>query len=129
MSFWVLTDLTQRPNERPLLSSCETIRRRASVKKPDDEVKPIMIYGIASVFCPPAFRGNGFASKMMELLGQELDDRSRSEGHPIAISILYSDTGKVRQNRDYGTSADNKEGLLFEQRLGSLQIRAYRVIP
>ncbi|KAK3307375.1 uncharacterized protein B0T15DRAFT_393255 [Chaetomium strumarium] len=100
ITHWVLTVSNLPPDQRPILSSCESLRKRA-VYVPKDggggsrKVVEGVAHGIASVFTDPAFRGRGYASRMMKELGQRLKgwqvavEKSRS-----LFSVLYSDIGK-----------------------------------
>ncbi|KAM0258582.1 hypothetical protein ACHAQJ_003753 [Trichoderma viride] len=94
---WILTDSsapTDDNAERPVLASCETLRKRALVRGKDGVVRDIWAYGIASVFTYSEFRGRGYAGKMMELLRGYMAARQREAGEP-AFSILFSDIGKL----------------------------------
>jgi GNAT superfamily N-acetyltransferase len=110
---WILTTSELAPDQRPILSSCESLRKRALVRDPvDGKVIDIIAHGIASVFTDPQFRGKGYASKMMRLLGEQLGrwqgrlgeyDREADMGvglgtglreGMVGFSVLYSDIGK-----------------------------------
>ncbi|KAJ2904459.1 N-acetyltransferase-like protein [Zalerion maritima] len=115
MSNWVLTTSPTPSENRLVLSSCESLRKRAfvSTTKEDGtvELKESTAHGIASVFNDPAFRGRGYASRMMKDLALALSNhkgspnpngpssptsskRSSYEGPESICSILYSDIGK-----------------------------------
>jgi GNAT superfamily N-acetyltransferase len=94
---WILTDsaaaVDPNTSERPVLASCETLRKRALVRGKDGTVRDVWAYGIASVFTYSEFRGRGYASKMIELLRGYMTAKQRESGEP-AFSILFSDIGK-----------------------------------
>ena len=94
MKVWILTDRTLRPDERPILSSCETFRKRAFVKQTDGSFSETIIYGIASVYCDPEYRRRRYAARLMSELAAMLlawsGDTNKCSG-----SILYSDIGKT----------------------------------
>jgi hypothetical protein len=60
-------------------------------------VTEAITHGIGSVFCNPAYRGKGYAGRMLKELGVMLKqwqtDKSQGEKH-CPFSILYSDIGK-----------------------------------
>lgn len=96
IKYWVLVDTTQLENERDILSSCETIKKRAWVAK-DGKVTEVLVHGIGSVFCDPQFRGRRYAQRMMGELGAVLDAGfQQDKGDKGVFSMLYSDIGKVR---------------------------------
>lgn len=94
---WILTDSAAAIDpitaERPVLASCETLRKRALVRGKDGIVRDVWAYGIASVFTYSEFRGRGYASKMIELLRGYMTAKQQESGEP-AFSILFSDIGK-----------------------------------
>ena len=116
ITHWILTVSGLPPNERPILSSCESLLKHAIATHPpaaaegrdDVEVVEGAAHGIASVFTDPQYRGRGYASRMMKELGPRLrnwqvrgkDDTSAcapaaSDPGPSSLfSVLYSDIGK-----------------------------------
>lgn len=99
VTHWVLVDKTLPPNNRAILASCETIRKRALVKhKGSGKVKEIITHGIGSVFCNPQYRGKGYASRMLTELAPTLrtwqTDPSIKGREECAFSVLWSDIGK-----------------------------------
>jgi GNAT superfamily N-acetyltransferase len=116
ITHWILTDASLPPDERPILSSCESIRKSALIAsasgesgngvKGDDkdvngqvEIRTVegTAHGIASVFTDPKYRGQGYASRMMQDLGPRLRGwNGDSEGvkKDALFSVLYSDVGK-----------------------------------
>ncbi|KAK4693195.1 hypothetical protein P7C71_g4154, partial [Lecanoromycetidae sp. Uapishka_2] len=46
ITFWVLVDSAAQPNVRPILASCESLRKRALIFKGDGEVEEIISHGI-----------------------------------------------------------------------------------
>lgn len=95
ITYWLLTDSSQPPNKRPMLASCESLRKRALVKRHDGEVEEVVTHGIGSVFCDPKHRGRGYARRMIEELGRKLDNWKQKEGSRTLFTVLYSDIGKV----------------------------------
>ncbi|KAK1715416.1 lysine acetyltransferase [Colletotrichum lupini] len=102
---WILTDPTLPPDARPILSSCESIRKTVLVAKPDGTVVDAITHAVGSVFTDPAYRGNGYASVMMNLVGAQLARWQGAEmksgerwgdirDGEVACSVLYSDIGK-----------------------------------
>ncbi|KFA48706.1 hypothetical protein S40293_08503 [Stachybotrys chartarum IBT 40293] len=91
---WILTDGTASPDERPVLSSCETLRKRALVRYQDGQVKEGWAYGVASVFTYPERRGKGYAAKMMVRLGNALQEKQKMQDGDALFSVLFSDIGK-----------------------------------
>ncbi|KAL1841328.1 hypothetical protein VTJ49DRAFT_7165 [Mycothermus thermophilus] len=118
---WILTIRGLPADERPILSSCESLRKRAVVALPaakgnkerrengfgEGKEEVVVVDGIAhaigSVFTEPAYRGRGYASRMMREVGERLRTW-QAERTPIItttntpprtlFSILYSDIGK-----------------------------------
>lgn len=95
ITFWILVDTTAQPNLRPILASCESLRKRALIAKGDGQVEEIISHGIGSVFCNPEFRGRGYAQRMIEELGKKLDTWQQDGDIETSFTVLYSDIGKV----------------------------------
>ncbi|KAL2208621.1 hypothetical protein CC79DRAFT_580446 [Sarocladium strictum] len=92
---WLLTEAGAAPDHRPLLTSCDTLRKRALVRESDGSVRDVLAQGVASVFTPEQQRGKGYAGRMMGLLSETLKARANEEGDQQALfSILFSDVGK-----------------------------------
>ncbi|KAK3389624.1 hypothetical protein B0H63DRAFT_102332 [Podospora didyma] len=93
ITHWILTDSSLPPDQRPILSSCESLRKRAVASSPSDATKlqDGIAHGICSVFTDPQFRGRGYASRMMRDLGGRLKEW---QGESL-FSVLYSDIGKA----------------------------------
>ena len=64
ITHWILVERDLPPNERPILGSCETLRKRALVSK-EGTITEVITHGIGSVFCNPHYRGRRYASRMM----------------------------------------------------------------
>ena len=94
ITFWILVDSTLPPNERPILASCESLRKRALVAK-SGNLEEVVSHGIGSVFCNPDYRGKGYAQRMIEELGKKLDTWKQENGKTTVFTVLYSDIGKV----------------------------------
>jgi hypothetical protein len=93
MTNWVLVDKNLPPGRRSILCSSESFRKRALTSDADGNVSDAIVHGIASVFCPPAHRGQGFALRMMRELAKVLHTWQSGNQRCIG-SILYSDIGK-----------------------------------
>ena len=104
VTHWILTD-NSPPNERPILASCESLRKRALVCQADvdgGKVQDAIGHGIFSVFTDPQYRGKGYASRMMKELNPTLSrwppvgskDVNGQEMPRSMFSVLYSDIGK-----------------------------------
>jgi hypothetical protein len=90
---WVLAYQPHDSYKRQVLCGCETYRKKALVSR-NGSVEETICYGVGSVFCPPEFRGKGYAGRMMSDLGKKL--RSWQDGNvkkPL-FSVLFSDIGK-----------------------------------
>ncbi|KAI1804949.1 hypothetical protein F4811DRAFT_250328 [Daldinia bambusicola] len=110
MTHWILTDSAWSPDSgrstRPVLASCESIRKRVLVAypKPDidtdsttaaaNTVHEGVGHGIGSVFTYPEFRGNRYAARMLSELGPTLRRWQARNGHEVSCSALWSDIGK-----------------------------------
>ena len=101
LSGWILTTTYDPPNARPILASCETVRKRALVAFDAAEssrgrvVKEILCVGIASVFCEEQFRRRGYAGRMMTELSNLKKARQVNVEPECMFSVLFSDIGKV----------------------------------
>lgn len=98
ITHWILTQSQAAPDRRPILASCETIPKRCLVKEADGVVvREGLVYGVAGVFCDPAFRRRGYASRMLRELAGVL--RRRGAGGGVrglngVGSVLFSDIGR-----------------------------------
>ncbi|PHH55361.1 hypothetical protein CFIMG_007360RA00001 [Ceratocystis fimbriata CBS 114723] len=91
---WILTT-TGTPGTRPILSSCDTLRRRGLVAM-DGTVDEVEVQAIGAVFTDPAFRGRRYAQRLMQLLQQEMEAPASDTGHVTpGLSVLFSDIGKT----------------------------------
>ena len=99
ITFWILVDGRKEPNNREILASCESLRKRALVARAetdgDGDVEEIVSHGIGSVFCNPEYRGKGYASRMLEELATKLDTWQQPYGRQSDFTVLFSDIGKV----------------------------------
>ncbi|KAI2614699.1 uncharacterized protein GGS25DRAFT_62452 [Hypoxylon fragiforme] len=102
MSYWVLTDSSWVPaNEketRPVLASCESIRKRVLVASPGDtEARSGIGHGVGSVFTYPKHRGYRYAGRMLNELGPVLRSWQSKEpdNRDVVCSALWSDIGKT----------------------------------
>jgi GNAT superfamily N-acetyltransferase len=85
---WILVDRSLPIGDRKILASCETFRKRVLIKSREQEVKESVIYGIASVFTAPEFRGRGYARRMLKDLAEHYKKEE------CAGTLLFSDIGK-----------------------------------
>jgi GNAT superfamily N-acetyltransferase len=95
LTSWILTDGNLKPDERPILSSCETYKKRALVSDTDDngKVRDGTAHGVASVFTIPEYRKRGYGRKMISLLADELRSRQQKNEGDAVFSVLWSDVG------------------------------------
>jgi GNAT superfamily N-acetyltransferase len=84
---WILTK-KDVPDE--IIASCETFEKPILISTKEGASRA-RGYGIASVYTNPNYRGKGMASVLMNCLKTWID--GEGEG---AVSVLYSDIGKVR---------------------------------
>lgn len=93
LTSWMLVYQPNAEGPRQVLCGCETIKKRALVAN-DSKVQDHWCDGVCSVFCPPKFRGRGYAGRMITELGKRLDGWQAENGkHPL-FSVLFSDIGK-----------------------------------
>lgn len=95
VTHWILTPNASAPDSRPILATCETLRKRALVRSADGEVRDVITHGIGSVFADPKYRGRGYAGRMLRDVGEKLKTWQTNEGTECLFSILYSDIGKT----------------------------------
>lgn len=93
MTTWILVDKNLLPNERPILCSCESFRKRSLTSDANGNVEENIVHGIASVFCPPEYRGRGYAVRHMKEMAKVLRSWQSEQGRCVG-SVLYSDIGK-----------------------------------
>ncbi|KAI8962319.1 hypothetical protein F5Y11DRAFT_195758 [Daldinia sp. FL1419] len=98
MTHWILTDSSWSVDSggtRPVLASCESIRKRVLVASPSDTtVHDGVGHGIGSVFTYPEFRGNRYAARMLNELGTTLR-KWQAHDRDAVCSALWSDIGKT----------------------------------
>ncbi|KAI1759156.1 hypothetical protein GGR53DRAFT_527984 [Hypoxylon sp. FL1150] len=94
MTTWILVDKNAAPDNRQILCSCESFRKRALVSDAEGNVEDCIIHGIASVFCPPEYRRRGYAARHMAEVAKALYNWQTQYGK-CAGSVLYSDIGKI----------------------------------
>ena len=92
MTLWILVDRYLPPDHRPILCSCETFRKKCFVAR-DSVLSKNIIHGVASVFCNPAYRRRGYASRLMSELAKILPSWQTTTEEYVG-SVLYSDIGK-----------------------------------
>src|SRR5438552_2799274 len=100
ITHWVLVDRDDPSDDRRILASCETIRKKALISA-EGKLQKVITHGIGSVFCEMRFRKRGYAGRMMSELGKTLQTWQtdpKIEGHEECLfTVLYSDIGKVRE--------------------------------
>jgi GNAT superfamily N-acetyltransferase len=89
MQTWLLCD-----EAGSVLASCETFRTRSVLRAGEEAPVPGDSFAIASVFTEERLRGRGYATRMMDLLVQELQ---RAPGAQAAL--LFSDVGPALYGR------------------------------
>ncbi|KAK8092101.1 hypothetical protein PG997_002462 [Apiospora hydei] len=95
MTRWILVNKKLPPGQRQIFCSCETFQKRALFSDERGSVEECIVHGVASVFCPPEYRGRGYGTRLMKELGKVLQSgREADHGKKIIGSILYSDIGK-----------------------------------
>ncbi|KAI9870525.1 MAG: hypothetical protein M1830_004132 [Pleopsidium flavum] len=97
LTFWILVDGSSpsSPDKpRKVLSSCETLRKRALVADEEGNIEEVVCQGVGSVFCAPELRERGYAGRMMKELGKELERWQQKEQTKCQFTVLYSDIGK-----------------------------------
>ncbi|KAL9597675.1 MAG: hypothetical protein Q9219_005002 [cf. Caloplaca sp. 3 TL-2023] len=120
ITYWILTDSAAVPNikgVRRILAGCETLRKRALIARPDGKVREIVSHGIGSVYCSPAYRGRGYAQRMLAELAKKLDTWQQMEGEHAEFSVLWSDIGKTVHGCTYGLP---KASMLAADNIGEL---------
>lgn len=101
VTHWILVDSSLPPDNRPILATCESLRKRALVSQ-DGKIREVITHGIGSVFSDPEYRGRGYGGRMLKELGPTLKDwQTDNGGKECPFSILYSDIGKKFYTR-YG---------------------------
>ncbi|TKA25192.1 hypothetical protein B0A50_05890 [Salinomyces thailandicus] len=93
LTAWMLVYQPPDGSKRQVLCGCESIKKKALLAK-EGKVQDAVAHGIASVFCPPQYRGRGYAGRMMTEVGKKLRNWQASEQGGSAFSVLYSDIGK-----------------------------------
>jgi GNAT superfamily N-acetyltransferase len=93
MSVWLLTDKSLPQDQRPILCSCETFRKRTFVMNACGDFSEAIVHGVASVFCNPEYRRRGYAARLMRELAAKLPTW-QVESKTCIGSVLYSDIGK-----------------------------------
>ena len=97
MMTWVLVDGRRPPDQRAVLCSCESFAKRALANDAADGTavdEEGVVHAIASVFTPPAFRGRGYAGRLLRELAARLRTWQPDRGTALG-SVLYSDIGSA----------------------------------
>lgn len=93
MTTWVLVEKNRLPNQRQILCSCESFRKRSLTSDREGNVQEGLVHGVASVFYPPQYRGRGYGARHMKELAKVQKEWQPEHGKSIG-SVLYSDIGK-----------------------------------
>ena len=93
LTAWALVHQPNGAETRQVLAGCETYKKKALVLR-EGKVQDVIAHGVGSVFCPPEFRGHGYAGRMMKDLGERLKTWNTAGGEEVLCSVLYSDIGK-----------------------------------
>ena len=104
ITFWILVDSSAPANDRTIIASCESLKKRALIARENGQVEDIISHGVGSVFCNPEFRRRGYAQRMLAELAEKLNSWQQQDGRRAEFSVLYSDIGKV-----YATWTRTKE--------------------
>lgn len=88
MTMWILVDKNQLLNQRQIFCSCESFRKRSLTSYEMGNVEEGLVHGIASVFCPPQYRGRGYGSRHMKELAKALHGWQSDYDKSIG-SVLY----------------------------------------
>ncbi|EEP75573.1 predicted protein [Uncinocarpus reesii 1704] len=93
MTQWILVDRTLPPDHRPVLASCESIRKRSLLSDAAGNVTETITHGIASVFCNPQYRNRGYASRLLREVAQILPTWQVEDHKKVVGSVLFSGIG------------------------------------
>ncbi|KAI1110701.1 hypothetical protein F5Y14DRAFT_443834 [Nemania sp. NC0429] len=77
-----------------IFCSCESFRKRCLASDERGNVEEGVVHGIASVFCPPEYRGRGYGTRHMRELAEVLRGWQSERYGKSTASVLYSDVGK-----------------------------------
>ncbi|CAK7245378.1 MAG: hypothetical protein STHCBS139747_006958 [Sporothrix thermara] len=115
ITHWILTDGTLPPNQRPILSSCETLRKHAmaAAASTTPTVVDGVAHGIASVFTDPVYRGKGYAGRMLTELGPQLERWQVDSAAHGSVGISPDDNNKDNDQDgggDTDTNTNTKAG-------------------
>ncbi|KAL9637630.1 MAG: hypothetical protein Q9204_001793 [Flavoplaca sp. TL-2023a] len=94
MIMWILVEKNIPPNCRRIFCSCESFHKRSLMTDTDGKVEDVIVYGIASVFCPVDYRRRGYAARHMKELAKTLRNWQSHQARVVG-SVLYSDIGKA----------------------------------
>jgi GNAT superfamily N-acetyltransferase len=90
---WALVCQAPGESKRRVLCGCETLRKKVLVAR-NGKVEQAIAHAVGSVFCPPAYRGKGYAGRMMADVGKRLQSWQSDASQPVLLSVLFSDIGK-----------------------------------
>ncbi|KAK3646256.1 hypothetical protein LTR56_008607 [Elasticomyces elasticus] len=91
---WMLVYEPPEGGPRQVVCGCESIKKKALHAK-EGRVTDVVAHGVASVFCSPAYRGKGYAGRMISEVGKRLKTWQIGQSEHATFSVLYSDIGKT----------------------------------
>lgn len=95
---------------RPILASVETVAKRAWVAR-GGAIEDVTAVAVGSVFCPPVYRGRGYASRMMAELGAILDGERAA-----AAAETNGERAKKGEKKGGEAGADQADGQHGQQK-------------
>lgn len=112
---WILTtnNSESESEPRPLLSACETIRKRALYRDPSTgAVKDVSAHALSVVFTPIEARRRGYAGRMTSLVSEMLAQQHKTKPEAAQFSYLYSAIGSDFYKKNGGWQAAAENSLL-----------------
>lgn len=94
MTQWVLVDKNLYRDQRQILASCESFRKRSLTSDSEGRVLDGITHGIASVYVVPEHRGRGYASRLLRELDKCFPNFQVEANETVIASVLFSDIGK-----------------------------------
>jgi len=132
LTSWILVE-GSAPHDpqtpRRILSSCETLRKRALVATSEGRVEEVVCHGVGSVFCADELRGRGYAGRMMKELGKKLERWQQNAGVKSCFTVLYSDIGKVGGSRERSVVVDVMRSSRYRSRSSMRRMGGIRSLP
>ena len=111
ITYWILVDTTLKADKRPILASCETLRKRAWIAK-SGKIEEVVAHGIGSVFCNPKYRGRGYAKALLLHTFREFYERGMPR---VTLGVdAESPTGATHLYERVGMHVEH-ENVVFEK--------------